>query len=163
MEDGKETCCPRLDREPWHWPRSLFSEPPSQTSQARVKRHPQRPPWPLPWKSPPPAPSGCTCPPPLHCAQVHFQDPVAVGHYLFSGHLSEQPPQECPSTGGLGSNHSPALHSPSPSPTFWVKIFISLFLKTLLNFLKTLNFFSAEREGAVFLFFGVLGLFWKAL
>lgn len=158
MEGGRETCCPRLDREPRHRPGGLFSETPYQASQARVKRHPPRPPWPLPWENPLPAPSGSTCPPPPHRAQAHSQDPVAAGHYLFSGHLGEQPPQEHASIRWSGQQPRPSSAPPSPSPTFWVETSVSLFLKTLLNFLKTLNLFSAERKGADFFFF-----FWKAL
>lgn len=60
-----------LDREPWHWPSSLFSEPRVPGKQGQTERHPQRLQWPLPWEGPLPTPTGFTLPPP-HRAQVHF-------------------------------------------------------------------------------------------
>lgn len=83
-EAGRETCSPHLDREPWRWPGSLFSEPCVPGKQGQTERHPERPPWPLPWEGPPPTPAGSTLPPPPHRAQVHFHDTVTTGCYLFS-------------------------------------------------------------------------------
>lgn len=151
MEDGRETCCPRLDREPWHWPGNLFSEPLSQAGPARVKRHPEATVAPSLGR-----PSTCTLrlrsPTTSLLCPGALPGPRSCGQYLLSGCLSS-PPQDAPPKVAWAA--TTAQLCPLP-PTFWVKIFRSLFLKILLNFLKTCNFFSAEREGAVgfFLFFG---------
>lgn len=152
--EGWKTCCPRLDRGPWHRPGSLFSEPLSQASQARVKRYPQGPPWPLPCESPLPTSTGSTLPPPHH-THVHSQDTVTTGWCLSSGY---QDSGAGPCTPGRAAHPATFLSRvawvgtrsqlcPFSSPNLLGQNLHIPFLKNTFKLCKKPHTFFQQREG----------------